>query len=427
MHKFAGVTLDYYDDKGETLLSKFPTVSAVPDIIKRANVQDKEKVANEQFALIALDGGHVLRKYACTDAGTTAMSVIYFLEHGDKLPEDAVKMAATNLVNSCIEYGILPPEELTKQAYNPLAVARSAVQGAKTVGKQVAGRAGGVPGAGLPGVARAGGVPGSIVKGAMPKTSSVDIIGQRPKAKLAAPQPVSDEDYAVTSGGRRMYPIHDWDHVKVASDYWLEQRIRMAPEVRREYATKLASKAKALGFPLDNQIKVAGAKTFADPGHVKAAMEMRKVAYPRGAEERVFLEELFEKRASVGPAVYAECLRRFDMEQGFQGGWDSVVLDPWASTFGKEADTVVWEDGADRVTASQLHNLAVNHSGDLDELFTEFYVKEFLKDPTGIFNSLPDPQKRRLARLADNMAHNGGSEGQIPITASSSVDADKSV
>ena len=46
---------------------------------------------------------------------------------------------------------------------------------------------------------------------------------------------------------------------------------------------------------------------------------------------------------------------------------------------------------------------------DLDELFTEAFVEEYIKDPVGLFNSLPDPQKRRLARLSDDKSSDGSS------------------
>ena len=113
MDRFSGVTLDYYDDRGEFLKTHFPTVEDVPDLIKAASIRDKDGLPNEAFALVASDEGRVMRKYACYDPGTTAMSVMYFMEHKDKLPEGAVKMAAANLTLACIfcqrQSRVLPP------------------------------------------------------------------------------------------------------------------------------------------------------------------------------------------------------------------------------------------------------------------------------------------------------------------------------
>lgn len=378
MYKYAGVTLDWFDDKGLTLKSKFPTQESLPDVIKTASVRPKEKIANEEFALIALDEGHVMRKYACYDPGTTAMSVIYFMEYGAKLPEDAIKLAATNLMNACAQHGLIPPEALTKVAGNTTEV------------------------------------------------EAVDITGQPSRTKLATSRPTSSADYAViTSDGKTLYPIHDWDHIKMAADYWEQENVRMEAPIRRQFAVKLAAKATELGFPLDGEIKTAGATHYAPPGHLKASLEMRKVAFPMESEERGFLDDLFEKRAEIDPEIYAECLHRFDVQQGFHHGWDHMVLDPWASTFMEKQAEVVWEQGADRVTAQQLHNLAMNHAGGMQEKFTQDFLGEFEKDPVGIFKSMPDPQKRILARLAADMVSQGQSEGQVPITADSSVDPKK--
>ncbi len=486
--KYAGVTLDWYDDELATLKAKFPTADQLPNIIKEADVRPAHKLANEQFALVALDEGNVLRKYACHDPGTTAMSVIYFMEHGDKLPEGAQKMAAVNLVSACEASGLRPPEALEKAAGLRSAVKKKVSDLAgkgvdrltKYVERKIAEKGGleavlkefqaGVerdarqrkalmdmfkkssamvnmagqnpfgssPGGGMPvaaspsspsnGQGKALYSPTARIEGEIEgmkrclkilgvgdqgsqKVAAVDITGQRPAPLMKTARPANDEDYAVVlQDGSQHYPIDTWDRVKLAEDYYLENRIRMEPRVRRQYAVKLAAKAIHLGYPLDYEIFEKGACTYAKPGQMKAAIEMRKVACAPG-DAREWLDELFEKRAHMGPAVYASCLHRFDVENGLDRGWDQVVLDPWESTFGiNKVAEVVWEQGADRVTDDQLQNLAQNQHSGMDELFTHEVSKEFIKDPVGIFNSMPDPQKKIIARLANDLSSQGGSE-----------------
>ncbi len=539
MNKYAGVTLDWYDDKGATLKAKFPTVDALPDVIKEAGIRPKEKLAHEDFALVAVDEGHVMRKYACHDPGTTAMSVIYFMEHGDKLPEGAQKLAAVNLTKACYDHGLEPPPVLAKLAIlNPGTVSGALAGGPGrrfegaahgTVGGLLGGAAGGAlggmagmglgalarsPGMGgllggglgalygswrggramgrlarppeaaapapapktaaitrydhLPPLAtaspgerlpvdagllsgalggsfaggylgrRLGGIPGALLGGMggglsggaggllagqeirrlrhggpeKEKSSGViDITGQRPKPKVKTAQPKNDSDYAVVlPDGSRHYPIDSWDLVKKAEVYFSEEGLRMQPEIRRQFAVKLAAKARAIGYPLEGEIVEAGSTSYAAPGHLKAAVEMRKIACAPGGP-REWLDELFEKHASLEPGVYVECLRRFDVEQGLDRGWDRVVLDPWASTFGiNKTAEVVWESGAERVTDEALHELATNFGDDLKDQFTEDFVNEFQKDPVALFNSMPDPQKKILSRMANDSASYGASE-----------------
>jgi hypothetical protein len=364
MFKYAGVVLDYFDDKGATLKEKFPTVESVPSIIKEANVLPKEKLPMEAFALIANDSGIVMRKFACYDPGTTAMSVVYFMEHGDKLPEEAQKVAAANLVEACTRFGILPPKTLTK-----------------TAGK---------------------------------KTAMVDITGKSPKPIIKQASPKSDDDYAVKlADGSRHYPINSWDLVKKAEAYFGEEQIRMDPSIRRQYAKNLTKKAQAMGYPLHEEILEMGATEYASPGHLKASLEMRKVACAPHSEARTFLDEMLEKRSSMHPEVYAECLRRFDVQNGLDRGWGQVVLDPWASTFGMDKTAeVVWEDGADTVTDHDLENLALNKGHLVKKNFSQGLLSEFQKDPVGVFQSMPLPQKKVFARMSRDVVGTGESEGE---------------
>lgn len=408
MHKYAGVVLDYYDDRGATLKKLFPTQDDLPGVIKTANVANQSYLPNDKFALVMLDQGHVLRKYACVDPGTTAMSAVYFMEHGDKLPDAAQKLAATNITRSCLSYGLMPPAAMVKKGANgsvaasPPPVATDTAAGSGTTG------AGGISGIGTAGLTNPTAGAGTGMGG------PVDVTGASPTSMSKVSAPVRDEDYAViTRDGGRHYPIHTWDMVKSAERYFDEEQLRMDPGVRRQFAKNLTKKAHAMGYPLDADIVSLGAYSYHSDGHLKQAIEMRKIACPPGYA-REFLDDLFEKRATVHPEVYAECLHRFDVDQGLDKGWDRVVPDPWFSTFGidKTAE-VVWEDGADRVTSEALENLAHNHMDVMLEEFTEDVAEEFKKDPKGIFNSMPTPHKRLIARMANDSSSYGASESYL--------------
>lgn len=108
------------DPSGSILKSKIPSFDAIPDFIKTAEKltsQERDKLPDNVFALVMLDGGQKMRKYACVDKGNTALSVIYFLENRDRLPEEAQKVAAANLKIACGWYDMTPPLELSKVAF----------------------------------------------------------------------------------------------------------------------------------------------------------------------------------------------------------------------------------------------------------------------------------------------------------------------
>jgi len=126
----SGLILDVYDDyRGDTIRSLFPSRSEIPGLVKQAHAlsaETRDQLPDETFALVLLNGEEKLRKFACTDPGNTALSVLFFLKNGHKLPEEAQKVAAANLQVACDWYE-LPVVGLEKVALLGWA-ARTAVE-----------------------------------------------------------------------------------------------------------------------------------------------------------------------------------------------------------------------------------------------------------------------------------------------------------
>lgn len=133
MEKLSGLVLDVYDDpSGDVFRSIFPQKAGVPGLIKHAHFitpEERQELPDRVFSLVLHNDGEVLRKYACTDRGNTALSVEYFLKTAHKLPLEAQKTAAVNLVNACGWYDIDPPEQLQKIAIGLLTAANLALSG----------------------------------------------------------------------------------------------------------------------------------------------------------------------------------------------------------------------------------------------------------------------------------------------------------
>lgn len=112
--KTAGVVFDFYDDpSGELVKTAFPTTSDLPEFVKTAHIlssEERDVLRDEAFALIMSNEGKVLRKFACVDAGNTLLSCLYFEENAQRLPEEAVKIAAVNLASFCNDFGFEPTD-----------------------------------------------------------------------------------------------------------------------------------------------------------------------------------------------------------------------------------------------------------------------------------------------------------------------------
>jgi hypothetical protein len=142
MEKLSGLVLDVYDDReAEVLKTIFATPEVLPELIKQAariTPELERKIPDDLYALVLHDGDVTLRKFACIDGGNTALSVEYFLKTGHKLPVEAQKVAAENLVKACGWYSIEPPEGLTKVALGlgTLLVGSMVAPGAVSAAKQ---------------------------------------------------------------------------------------------------------------------------------------------------------------------------------------------------------------------------------------------------------------------------------------------------
>lgn len=115
----AGVVFDFYDDMtGALLKESFPTPDSLPEIVKTAHIlssEERDVLRDEAFALVLVNEGKILRKFACVDAGNTLLSAMYFMQNKDSLPEEAQKIASVNIQAACAEFG-LPLRDIEKIA-----------------------------------------------------------------------------------------------------------------------------------------------------------------------------------------------------------------------------------------------------------------------------------------------------------------------
>lgn len=120
MEKISGLVLEVFDDPaGEVMKQVFPTLESVPGVIKEAALlspAERAQLPDDVFALVMRDEDVTIRKYACTDEGVTCLHVEYFLKTAHKLPVEAQKTAAQNLLDACGWYNIEAPEQLRKIA-----------------------------------------------------------------------------------------------------------------------------------------------------------------------------------------------------------------------------------------------------------------------------------------------------------------------
>lgn len=350
--------LDFYDDRGEILKKAIPDEASLPDIVKTASSVGEDDHAN-QFALVLVgEDGTVLRKYATADAGNTWLSALYFGVTHDRLPEEAQKVAAANLLLACEAYGIETPEAVLALSGDDI-----------------------------------------------PTGNIVYLGGGAPPVK-----PVVEKAASETALPGR-YPLDSAVDVKSAQAYFEENHLVFTPRQRHTYAVKTAAAARKVGLPLAPSIEKHAGETFSP--EIRGHLDVRHHHLVEAGvqRERVLeLEKLSAVQPRMHPVEFAEALEAFDRTVGLDAHWDKDVSDPWYATFGIGLD---WGNGPDRASAVLVkvaedgglviatdRLVEMVDAGVIDEHFGKGVGAAMRQDPETILASMPLPQRKLIAHLA---------------------------
>jgi len=373
-----GSIVDYYDDVyGTVLKDKVPQAGQIPDFIKKASYLSHDvraSLPDDAFAVVMVDQGKTIRKFACVDKGNTALSAMYFIENHDKLPEEAQKVAAANLISACEAYGLEVPTVLHKIA-------------AKIKKPALKEKAADLSGSDV--------MPYSSVKTA--GALYVDVTGQTARPKMVKK---AHQRYCLVKEGSARFPIDSYGQVLEASRWFDDHGNTLHPEERREYCVKLAARADELGVMVADRIRKYAGQDFAPDGEIKVAVANRMQYWASDAPERGVLQGMMDKYAGVTPDVLCEALRQFDEKTGLSNHWDNGIFDPWYSTYGFEKKAEwVWEQGNDRIVEEQLKKGALENRETVAKMFGRELADSMVENPTQVFDSLPLDHKRIITRI----------------------------
>jgi hypothetical protein len=443
MTRLSGYVFDTYDDvDGRVLRSMKTSVEELQPFVKTATRLSEDQIntlPDDRFALVLLDGGRKLKKYATVDKGNTALSVMYLMKQANILPPEAIKIAARNLMAACQNHGLTVPSGLRKMAkLERLAkkADKTAIDGT-SLGSHDAGvedidhrtNYNGTPGSNfmeLPEFSqkehKLAGVHEDILRHESPEGQEVRV---RERAWRESPYiDMSSWDpskYTETKQdgpnpwqnylGDNKYPVDGYDQVKTASAYFDDNWKQFHPRDRHYYCVKLASRMSELGMSVPKDIERYGSEKYACD--VEAMVSYRRKFLHEEFQPMVDL--LLEKRSQVSPFAFAEALSELDEQTGLKYQWDGDIPDPWYSTFGPSKEKVAgadwrYEDNGVHICEGDLNNLATNGTELVSKAFGESMANEFRKKPKAVFDSLPKPNKLILARMAMDRNSGTGTE-----------------
>jgi len=209
------------------------------------------------------------------------------------------------------------------------------------------------------------------------------------------------------------YPLDDYGQVKAASEYFDEWHGQMSPEHRREYSVNMVKRAKALRIPVGPVAERYASAGYAPDHDVQAAIDGRKLAMVDDVLINL-LDKLADARPHLSPDQFAVTLAEFDKVAGIDHLYDQHVVDPYYSTFGEKRASDSIAVGNDIMYVKDLKRFAKVGFNTMKTRFGDDMANEFVKDPVGIFNSLPTDQKKVIMRIAsDNSATDGENLGGV--------------
>ena len=238
------------------------------------------------------------------------------------------------------------------------------------------------------------------------KTASLTLDGHETPAVVVTQ---TYEVYALPHA--QQYPIDTPELVKKAERYFDEHVHAFTPFERRVFAQSVWDRSHELGT------KVAGhLLNYAGDGYGPniASELIARADRLAGTGHETIYETLLEKCASIDPMVMASLLAEADEATGIAATYGRPVtgcLDPFAAVYGVKTaaedksikdSNYSWKDGTEYVTGMQLINLAKRGPGQFDAHFGDSFGADFIKDPVGIFKSMPDPQKVLIVRLMNS-------------------------
>lgn len=233
-------------------------------------------------------------------------------------------------------------------------------------------------------------------------------------SKVASAAPQTHTHFALPATQR--YPIDTEAQVKRAAAYFTENLTEFPLLERRIYADAVWSRAQELG------VKVAGdVLTYAGAGygpHISEELSLRMFRFSGTGSEAGY-EAALEKLASTPPGVMVDVLLELDRITGAEDAWGRTVVgyrDPYAAVYGSakladaaaEADSdelYTWVGDTDIVSGMDLKRYAELGAKHVADTFGDDVRISYIKDPIGIFKSLPEPQKVILSRLARSGTH----------------------
>lgn len=352
--------VDPYDDNRELLKSLSPSTCAALEKVGEDLSHCQQDLSDAEFALVMVQSGEPpkkFRKFACTDLGNILQSAWYLAKTAGNLPKEAATVAADNLVRCMRDMDLTPPEELQKlcSSEDP--------------------------------------VPDTNLFLLSPEAQPPE-----PKEKRAGIPRTFDKAADIVDAVEAFYDhgfgISPWEKRAVAKGI-VAARNSLDPEmVLPSVLSKYASDTYALDLPAAMHVRQC----------LCIPQDDSEEAMEKAASDAQSYRILMRRHANLSPTEFARELESLDKRAGIRTT-DDRVPDAVYATFGvvktaADSEEFLFVKDGLKFKKSHLDWLLAHRMPFVESVLGEMNAGRLAKNPVPIFNSLPDPTKKILARQA---------------------------
>lgn len=389
--------VDHHDDLGTYLRQSAPDLAESP-FVKEAAWAEKPSMMDRDFAVILVeDSGKEHKKLAMNDAGNTLASIAYFLTSDHELPDGAVKLAAANLLNSAMHYGLydyygdsLLFNEKLGSAFDVLATLADSLHGDGIIDERRVHVKSAMGNAASYAASTMGGMGKSL--GAAPTVMNTAANTGMQAMKGTMPKPMG---MAMPKVASAIHSSHDL--IKEAQWNWPE----MDPVDRREFALIIKEAAAQEGAHVPDSIAQYAGN---DLNPQFELIMKRRQDYTANPDLQNDYDRLSKVAHVMDLADTTEALYLLDEQAGLLDRYGANVPDPVLSVYGCSTKEAMWSwnHGGDYCTARELELLCTDpvKRKKLEDMFTESICCAFMENPVKCFESMPVEQQVLVARLA---------------------------
>lgn len=307
---------------------------------------------DKDYALILISPrGDVYHKYAMQNRGLTELNLAFLSTLSEELPDELVKIAATNLTKAAQHFNLAIPENLKEYASDKF-------------------------------------IPRYL--------DLVNINESKFITKLATKKSEpSNAVYAL----KNKYPITNKNQIIKSANWFDKNYNKLDIDEQQEFVENITKQAEKLNVKvassLVTEFNTLNKEKFNDD--FKAHLNIRKTHLTDDDENLEVFDELWGQKDEIGPYKVAYVLEAIDKELHLNDLYGDKILDPLRSVLDSQTKVASVLIGDKEITQAKLASLK---SSDLGVIVGEGLVTD-LKNKNGItiFDTLPLPMQKEIAEL----------------------------